>query len=183
MTTLTCGPRYSVFLPGDSTGLLCGAARRRNDIELVERTKNGRDINRHGYDLDEIEQEMQRPVVQRLLRLMTFRSYYPAFNGDFKIETTPENQVGLTWRKGKFRTTLHVDLETYASHITYYDPTVDASKPSARAILLVRAGLICSGCDSLFSFCRGLRRPDARYPSGCFGKLPPSVGRRHAKAS
>jgi sucrose phosphorylase len=60
---------------------------------------------------------------------MTFRSYYPAFNGTFKIEATPANQVGLTWRKGKFLTTLHVDLETYATHITYYDPTVDASKP------------------------------------------------------
>jgi sucrose phosphorylase len=108
-------------------GLLAGS----NDIELVERTKNGRDINRHGYDLDEIEQEMQRPVVQRLLRLMTFRSYYPAFNGDFKIEVTPENQVGLTWRKGKFLTTLHVDLQTYATRITYYDPTVDATKALA----------------------------------------------------
>ena len=108
-------------------GLLAGS----NDIELVERTKNGRDINRHGYDLDEIEQEMQRPVVQRLLRLMTFRSYYPAFNGEFKIEATPENQVGLTWRKGKFLTTLHVDLQTYATRITYYDPTVDATKALA----------------------------------------------------
>jgi len=117
------------FCPGIPQVYYVGLLAGRNDIELVERTKNGRDINRHGYDLDEIEQEMQRPVVQRLLRLMTFRSYYPAFNGAFKIETTPENQVGLTWRKGKFLTTLHVDLETYTSHITYYDPTVDASKP------------------------------------------------------
>jgi len=105
-------------------GLLAGS----NDIELVERTKNGRDINRHGYDLDEIEQEMQRPVVQRLLRLMSFRSYYPAFNGAFKIEATPEDQVALTWRKGNFTTTLHVDLNTYKTRITYYDPTVDTRK-------------------------------------------------------
>jgi len=105
-------------------GLLAGS----NDIELVERTKNGRDINRHGYDLDEIDREIQRPVVQRLLRLMTFRSYYPAFNGVFKIETTPEDQVGLTWRKDQFATTLHVDLKDYTTRIAYYDPTVDARK-------------------------------------------------------
>jgi sucrose phosphorylase len=105
-------------------GLLAGS----NDIALVERTKNGRDINRHGFSLDEIEQEIQRPVVQRLLRLMTFRSHYPAFNGEFKIEATPENQVGLTWRRGKHRTTLHVDLDDYATRITYYDSTVDARK-------------------------------------------------------
>jgi sucrose phosphorylase len=105
-------------------GLLAGS----NDVELVERTKNGRDINRHGYDLDEIEREVQRPVVQRLLRLMTFRSYYPAFDGDFKIETTPEKQVGLTWRKDNFTTTLHVDLTSYQTRILYYDPTVDTRK-------------------------------------------------------
>jgi sucrose phosphorylase len=105
-------------------GLLAGS----NDIELVERTKNGRDINRHGYDLDEIDREIQRPVVQRLLRLMTFRSYYPAFDGTFKIEATPENQVGLTWRKDNFTTTLHVDLQDYKTRITYYDPTVDTRK-------------------------------------------------------
>ena len=105
-------------------GLLAGS----NDIELVERTKNGRDINRHSYDLDEIDQEMQRPVVQRLLRLMTFRSHYPAFNGNFKIEETPEDQIGLTWRKGRFMTTLHADLNSYETRIVYYDATVDTRK-------------------------------------------------------
>jgi sucrose phosphorylase len=105
-------------------GLLAGV----NDIELVERTKNGRDINRHAYDLDEIEQEIQRPVVQRLLRLMTFRSSYPAFDGDFTIEATPENQVGLTWRKDRYAATLHVDLQTYATRISYHDPTADTPK-------------------------------------------------------
>jgi sucrose phosphorylase len=108
-------------------GLLAGS----NDIDLVERTKNGRDINRHGYHLDEIDQEVRRPVVQRLLRLMTFRSYYPAFDGAFKIEATPEDQVSLTWRKDNFTTTLHVDLQTYKTRITYYDPTVDTRKQLA----------------------------------------------------
>jgi sucrose phosphorylase len=117
------------FCPGIPQVYYVGLLAGRNDIELVERTKNGRDINRHGYSLDEIEQEIKRPVVQRLLRLMTFRSYYPAFNGEFKIESSPEDQVELTWRKGKHKTTLQVDLNDYTTRITYYDPTVDASKP------------------------------------------------------
>jgi hypothetical protein len=41
-------------------GLLAGA----NDIELVEHTKNGRDINRHSYSLDEAVAETDRPVVK-----------------------------------------------------------------------------------------------------------------------
>jgi sucrose phosphorylase len=117
------------FCPGIPQVYYVGLLAGRNDIKLVERTKNGRDINRHGYSLDEIEQEIKRPVVQRLLRLMTFRSYYPAFNGEFKIESSPEDQVVLTWRKGKHNTTLHVDLNNYTTRITYYDPTVDARKP------------------------------------------------------
>ena len=31
-----------------------------NDLELMERTKNGRDINRHYYSLEEIEVEQER---------------------------------------------------------------------------------------------------------------------------
>lgn len=40
-------------------GLLAGE----NDIELLESTKERRNINRHYYDLEEIEREVQRPVV------------------------------------------------------------------------------------------------------------------------
>jgi sucrose phosphorylase len=108
-------------------GLLAGA----NDIALVERTKNGRDINRHNYTLSEIAREIGRPVVQRLLRLMDFRSHYPAFNGEFQIETTPEDQLGLSWRQGRRRTTLWVDLVEYRLRIAYLDPDTGEEKTLA----------------------------------------------------
>lgn len=98
-------------------GLLAG----RNDIELVERTKNGRDINRHNYTLDEISAEVKRPVVRRLMKLMEFRSTYPAFKGEFQIEETPEDQLGLTWQLPPYKATLNVDLRNYACRIRYYD--------------------------------------------------------------
>lgn len=56
-------------------GLLAGS----NDIELVQRTQHGRDINRHRYNLEEAEAQMERPVVKRLLRLMEFRNNFEAF--------------------------------------------------------------------------------------------------------
>jgi len=56
-------------------GLLAGS----NDIEFVQRTQHGRDINRHAYSLEEAEAQLQRPVVRRLLRLMEFRSKFGAF--------------------------------------------------------------------------------------------------------
>ena len=56
-------------------GLLAGS----NDIELVQRTRHGRDINRHAYSLEEAETRLERPVVKRLLRLMEFRNSFGAF--------------------------------------------------------------------------------------------------------
>jgi sucrose phosphorylase len=58
-------------------GLLAGS----NDMELLARSNVGRDVNRHRYTGDEIEQELQQPVVRALLRLIRFRNSHPAFEG------------------------------------------------------------------------------------------------------
>jgi hypothetical protein len=52
-------------------GLLAGA----NDIELVEQTKVGRDINRHPFCLEEAVKETERPVV----RVRCYSSSLPLF--------------------------------------------------------------------------------------------------------
>jgi len=92
-----------------------------NDIELVQETKNGRDINRHNYTLDEIAVEIQKPVVLRLLNLMEFRNTCRAFEGQFTIEDAPDDHLKLTWAHGVYRATLHIDLVSYKSRIEYFD--------------------------------------------------------------
>ena len=57
-------------------GLLAGA----NDIALMESSRQGRDINRHYYTMEEIEEAVKRPVVQKLRELMIFRNEFPAFS-------------------------------------------------------------------------------------------------------
>jgi sucrose phosphorylase len=99
------------FAPGIPQVYYVGLLAGENDFELVERTKNGRDIDQH----------IQKPVVQRLLDLMTFRSNYPAFDGDFAIEETPDDRIRLTWSKVPFFATADVQLQNYVSQITYYD--------------------------------------------------------------
>lgn len=73
------------FAPGIPQVYYVGLFAGRNDIALVEHTRQGRDINRHAYTLEECESELQRPVVKRLLALMEFRNTYPAF-GNVKAE-------------------------------------------------------------------------------------------------
>ena len=109
------------FAPGIPQVYYVGLLAGKNDINLVEFTKNGRDINRHNYTLDEIAIEIKKPVVQRLLRLMEFRNTYPAFGGTFVIEDAPDDQLVLSWLDNPYRTTARIDLNTYHADIEYYD--------------------------------------------------------------
>ena len=109
------------FAPGLPQVYYVGLLAGENDIELVERTKNGRDINRHNYSLDEIKEEIQKPVVQRLFNLMEFRNSYPAFNGQFVIDEAPDDQLKLSWSQAPYHTSASIDLRSYNVHIEYYD--------------------------------------------------------------
>ncbi|MEA1974693.1 MAG: sucrose phosphorylase, partial [Bacillota bacterium] len=54
------------FSPGIPQVYYVGLLAGKNDIELLEKTKMGRNINRHYYTLDEIDKEISRPVVKNL---------------------------------------------------------------------------------------------------------------------
>lgn len=99
------------FWPGTPqiyyVGMLAGV----NDIERVERTRTGRDINRHGFTEDEVRDALERPVVQALHDLMRFRSSHPAFDGDPTLLPAPAHELRIRWedRRGN-RATLEADL-------------------------------------------------------------------------
>lgn len=86
-------------------GLLAGD----NDLATVERSGEGRAVNRHDYTLDEVEAALQRPVVRRLLELLALRRDHPAFGGDLEI-TAAGPRLQLAWRAGAARCALDVDL-------------------------------------------------------------------------
>lgn len=99
-------------------GLFAGG----NDIELLEKTKIGRNINRHYYTLPEIEGEVNRPVVQSLIRLMEFRNTYPAFDGEITlVENGNENMLQILWKKDYFYAELQADLRSKDFRIAYLD--------------------------------------------------------------
>ncbi|MBU1196424.1 MAG: sucrose phosphorylase [Proteobacteria bacterium] len=110
------------FTPGIPQVYYVGLLAGKNDIELVEKTKLGRNINRHNYSLEEIKDDIQKPVVQRLLRLMEFRNTYPAFNGEFNLLKSRNNRLTAEWSNKKCRVTADIDLEQFTSKISYFDP-------------------------------------------------------------
>ncbi len=98
-------------------GLLAGS----NDLELVEATGEQRDINRHRYTMAEVDEAVKSPVVRRLLKLMEFRSSYPAFDGVFHLMYSNESSVAMCWRHGELRCELFVDLNFKKATIGYVD--------------------------------------------------------------
>jgi len=112
------------FAPGIPQVYYVGLLAGENDITLVERTKIGRDINRHQYTKEEVAENVSRPVVRRLINLMYFRSSYPAFSGDFEIVETPHSeQLCLSWRFEEAFTELRADLQNRTFTIRYCDQT------------------------------------------------------------
>jgi sucrose phosphorylase len=110
------------FTPGIPQVYYVGLLAGENDIELLEKTKVGRDINRHNYTKEEIEANLARPVVKKLFALMRFRNAYPAFQGDFHCEPIGDDALALTWQKGEYKTTLRANLKTHEYRIDYFDP-------------------------------------------------------------
>jgi len=111
------------FAPGIPQVYYVGLLAGENDVENVKLTGEGREINRHNYTVAEIDESLHKPVVQRLLSLIRFRNEYPAFNGEFKVTDTPDQEIELSWKKDQMSCTLHIDLKTYKSLITYTDTT------------------------------------------------------------
>jgi len=111
------------FIPGIPQVYYVGMLAGHNDINLFDKTNNGRDINRHYYDLEEIEQEIERPVVKRLLNLMRFRNSYPAFDGEFELRETKDHEISMKWQNGDHVCVLYVNLHEYESRVAYTEET------------------------------------------------------------
>jgi sucrose phosphorylase len=110
------------FAPGIPQVYYVGWLAGTNDLELMDATGELRDINRHRYSLDEIEQAVKQSVVRRLTRLMEFRSQYPAFNGRYALHYSNDKSVCMGWRLGEHYCELFVDLIFKRSTITYVEP-------------------------------------------------------------
>lgn len=74
-------------------GLLAGA----NDVDLLQRTGVGRDVNRHRYRADEVRDALERPVVTSLVRLLRWRTGHPAFRGTCSVLDTAPHEIGVRW--------------------------------------------------------------------------------------
>lgn len=109
-------------------GMLCG----KNDIEYLEKTKEGRSINRHNYSMKEIDKEMKRPVVKKLLELMRARNRSSAFDGEHEVKSDG-SKLAICWKNGGEYAELKCDLKS--RHFTaLFSDKQEGSSPLVREI-------------------------------------------------
>ena len=117
-----------VFAPGIPQVYYVGLLAGENDIELLEKTKEGRNINRHYYSRAEVKAEIKRPVVAALLKLLSFRNREAAFDLEGTIDVTCPSQNEIVIKrqnKAKTRTAvLTANLKTNAYQVKVNDQLV-----------------------------------------------------------
>lgn len=111
-----------IFAPGIPQVYYVGMLAGKNDIDLLEKTKEGRNINRHYYSRKEVSQEVSRPVVQALLNLFKFRNTNAAFdlNGNVKANSLNENEIEIIRKNkdGSHQVNLQVNLKKLTYRVT-----------------------------------------------------------------
>ena len=104
------------FAPGVPQVYYVGLLAGKNDVALMEQTKQGRDINRHYYTASEVSREVERPVVQNLLAMMRLRNQCPAFSGDCQVEWSGPVLV-IRRKNGESRAQLTANLKNHVFEI------------------------------------------------------------------
>lgn len=84
------------FLPGEPQVYYVGLFNGMDDVELFNRTEQGRDVNRHHYTPAEIEQALSQPVPQAIIALARIRKL-KAFDGSFSWAVTGHDSIELRW--------------------------------------------------------------------------------------
>lgn len=107
-----------LFTPGLPQVYYVGALAGGNDVDLLDRTGVGRDVNRHRYTPDEVAEALARPVVRALLALCRFRNTHPAFGGGVEVGLDG-SRLSLTRRAAQAVASLAVDLATGAAQVTW----------------------------------------------------------------
>jgi len=109
------------FTPGIPQVYYVGLLAGENDLKSTNGSIDGREINRHNFDVEEIEQSVQKPVVQRLLKLIRFRNEYPAFNGNFEVSSSADHTLKLKWKLDEKTCQLNVDFNKNEAIVEFMD--------------------------------------------------------------
>jgi sucrose phosphorylase len=76
-----------------------------------------KEINRTTLTEQDIEDGLQRPVVQRQLELIRLRNTSPVFEGQLEVLPCESHQLALSWSHEQERLTLYADLSAISFRV------------------------------------------------------------------
>ncbi len=117
-----------LFVPGIPQVYYVGLLAGKNDVAEAANSLDGREINRHNYSIQEIDQEVQRPVVRNIVKLIHFRNSHPAFNGVFHIYNCTDHEISLGWEHAGSYARLYIDLQASTIVIKYNSVSTNEEK-------------------------------------------------------
>jgi len=107
-----------LFCPGISQIYYGGLLAAENDVALLQQTAVGRDINRPYFNEASVQQALQKPVVQALIKLIKLRRTLQAFEGDFS-QNLQANLYQLNWQHGGHFASLSLALDSLTGTISW----------------------------------------------------------------
>ncbi|MFS4418390.1 sucrose phosphorylase [Maribacter sp. 2307ULW6-5] len=113
------------FVPGLPQVYYVGLFAGENDMQLLQRTGVGRDINRHYFSKEEVREKTGELLFRAMAELMRLRNRHPAFNGDFELVPSRDTVLELRWSLASDAIGLHVDLEEGSFNISGTGPELD----------------------------------------------------------
>ncbi len=106
-----------LFAPGTPQIYYVGLLAGENDVDLLQKTGVGRDINRHYFSSEEVDSALEKPAVKSLFELIRLRNESPAFDGSFTVAETGQSSLRLHWAANGTAIALEVDLPARAGRI------------------------------------------------------------------
>lgn len=108
-----------LFAPGRPQVYYLGLLGGRNDQQAVQRTGEGRAVNRTNLTVQQVEQMLDDEPATRQARLLRLRSSHPAFDSSGPtVEAPSPSTIRMRWAHGNHECCLDVDLEAMMARVT-----------------------------------------------------------------
>lgn len=107
------------FVPGIPQVYYVGLFAGENDMDLLAKTNVGRDINRHYYSQDEINEYVETSFFAKFKQLIILRNTHTSFNGEFILKESSNSILNIRWENDRQWSELYLDLKSIHVKITY----------------------------------------------------------------
>ncbi|WP_035024351.1 sucrose phosphorylase [Enterovibrio calviensis] len=105
------------FSPGVPQVYYGGLFAMQNDMTLLENTNVGRDINRPYLTEEVVAEQLTKPVVKGLVKLIEIRNTSDAFNGEVTV-VGESHSLNMTWSNNVSKAVLDLNLKAPSGTIT-----------------------------------------------------------------